>query len=447
MKDIFTQFEFTGYSVDKNARRVRFIYTVYSDTKTLIFHEDLIFPNFENIPFVITPLVKRILDNVFLMLGISYWKLYCPPNIRIVPFALTPHQRAYWETVYTKGLGEFFYRNSIEYRHLVHFPYNKNLSIKPIESYQSNRSLLLFGGGKDSLVSASLLTEHQKPFVLISLNSYPIQKDVAKGIPVPYITIKRVMDKKLLTLPHVSTAYDGHVPISAIYSWVSMLTASLYDFRYVISSNEASSDYGNLTYLGHEINHQWSKSYEYEQLLQTYMHSFVTTGIIYFSLLRSCTEFHIVKLFSTLQQNFTSFSSCNTNFKKNHNSRTVRWCGVCAKCAFVFLLLAVFVDKKTLVTLFSKNLFDDSRLVPMFRELLGLSGNKPFDCVGTPEESMVSFYHISKNKEYAHDSVIKELKRDCVIDPIQIKKLSLHILTQSKRHSIPLSFVDIIKTL
>jgi hypothetical protein len=36
--------------------------------------------------------------------------------------------------------------------------------------------------------------------------------------------------------------------------------------------------------------------------------------------------------------------------------------------------------------IFGKNLFADKALLPLFRELLGMEGCKPFECVGTNEE-------------------------------------------------------------
>src|SRR5690606_20114442 len=74
----------------------------------------------------------RILFNVHLILGVNYWKVYCPKKIVIENGYLTKEQSSFWNIVYTKGLGEFFYKNKIDYRNLINFPYeNKKLNQIP----------------------------------------------------------------------------------------------------------------------------------------------------------------------------------------------------------------------------------------------------------------------------------------------------------------------------
>jgi hypothetical protein len=64
------------------------------------------------------------------------------------------------------------------------------------------------------------------------------------------------------------------------------------------------------------------------------------------------------------------------------------WCGECPKCAFVFLALSPFVDKGKLEEIFDgKNLLFEDSLETTYRELLGIEGNKPLECVGEIKES------------------------------------------------------------
>jgi len=51
-------------------------------------------------------------------------------------------------------------------------------------------------------------------------------------------------------------------------------------------SNELSANDGNFSWEGFEVNHQYSKSLEFEKDLQTYMNGYVTYQISYFSVLR-----------------------------------------------------------------------------------------------------------------------------------------------------------------
>ena len=63
------------------------------------------------------------------------------------------------------------------------------------------------------------------------------------------------------------------------------------------------------------------------------------------------------------------------------------WCGVCSKCAFSFLAFSPFINRIELEKLWHKNLLLDPTLVTTYQNLLGISGNKPLDCVGEVKES------------------------------------------------------------
>jgi len=75
----------------------------------------------------------------------------------------------------------------------------------------------------------------------------------------------------------------------------------------------------------------------------------------------------------------------------------------------VFLLLSAFLPKEQVVAIFHKDLFADMSLFPIYKQLLGLEGTKPFDCVGTPEESIYAFTLMAKRGEYTDDVIVKEL--------------------------------------
>ena len=69
------------------------------------------------------------------------------------------------------------------------------------------------------------------------------------------------------------------------------------------------------------------------------------------------------------------------------------WCGVCPKCAFTFLVLTPFVSRTELEKLWGgKNLLLDPSLEPMYRQLLGIEGDKPLECVGEIKESRAAMH-------------------------------------------------------
>jgi len=398
------KFIFEKYHFDLKEKEIKFYYLLQTPEKIYRFIEKLF------LPAVISssaPVLRTVLDNLFLILGISYWKLFCPSSIEILPFRLSKPQADFWNTVYTKGLGEFFYKNKIDFRGLVRFPFSVSEKPKPVRIFRKGRSLLMLGGGKDSIVAGELLKKKKKTFDLFILNPVPLQKKVGELLNRDIIFIKRILDPKLPQL-NAGGAYNGHVPVSAIYAFTGLLAACLYDYKQIVAANEKSANYGNIKYLGGMINHQWSKSAEFEDLFQKYVYKFITPDIIYYSLLRPYGEIEIVKMFSKYPQYFNVFSSCNTNFRLSKSDfNSGRWCGRCPKCAFVFAALSAYLEKNEVIKIFDKNMLADKTLIPVYKELLGFKNHKPFECVGTPQETKKAFQIIAKRKEFDDDPVIK----------------------------------------
>jgi hypothetical protein len=303
-------------------------------------------------------------------------------------------------------LGEFFYKNKIDFRGLVEFPYVEQFQEKAITFSRKERVLLGLGGGKDSIVAAEILKKQKKDFDLFTVGTSQIQEDVAEVIGRKPIVFRRELDSKLFDLNKEKGTYNGHIPISAIYAFLGLFGAILYDYRFVVVGNEKSANYGNVTYLGEVINHQWSKSEEFENLLREYVKKFITLDVSYSSILRNLTELEVMREFVKFPKYFRVFSSCNTNFKmsaplRSDELRRGIWCAKCAKCLFVFTLLAGFISKEELLGIFGKNLFEDNALLKTFKELLGLENFKPFECVGTPEEMKMALERVSKKGEFS----------------------------------------------
>lgn len=448
MGDTDAQFTFSGYEEDLKTGIARFHYVLAVADTSYRFTETLSFPPLDDNKIEKIPkhVLRAIFEMLHLALGISYWKVYCPKKIVLTLITFTKEQAAFWDAFYTKGLGEFFYRNSIDFRDIVHFPFTTGHAsgITPEHFSVADQSLILLGGGKDSLVTAELLKKQRQDFVLFSLNEWPVTDKIAKEIGKPLIVMKRTIDPKLFELNKQHGFLNGHIPITAIFSLTAMLTAILYGYRFVIASNERSASYGNVTYLGSEINHQWSKSYEFEAMLRSYLKTFVTADIEYFSLLRPLTELHIAKIFSSYKQYFGSFTSCNRNFRILEKGNTPRWCGECPKCAFVFLLLAAFLPKKEVLEIFHKNLLDSEQLIDTYKQLLGLDGFKPFECVGTPEESVWAFMKIFEKGEYANDFVMNDLAEAVKNSWKSLSISESSLFKPSTEHTIPEKFIHLL---
>ncbi len=404
-----TIFIFQGWRI-KKPNEIIFSYQIDNppiNEKPILFEEKIILPN--QISHQNNNLLTNVLNNVALILGISYWKIFSPKTIKINHFSLSKSQAKFWNIVYTKGLGEFFYQNKIDYRQLINFPFKENNQIELFKKKLTPRGLLGVGGGKDSIVTIEELKRKKinfHLFALYHLKENQIIKNVAKKSNLPILRVYRIIDQKLLDLNQKNIGYNGHIPFSAILSFVQLLLAVLYDYQFLYTANEKSANEGNLIYLNKEINHQWSKSEEYEKLFNEYLHQFITPNINYQSVIRHLTENQIAEKFSHLKKYFFAFSSCNQNFKINYQSKNL-WCGHCPKCFFTYLILAPYLTKKTLYQIFKKNLLNDKSLLPLFKQLLGKEGNKPFECVGTERDVQKSLSLLMKNEDFKNDYLVK----------------------------------------
>ncbi len=420
-----SQFIFESYTADISSGILSFSYILENQGEELRFHESLLLPAKDMQP-IPEPVLHQLLQAVHIVLGLSYWKTYCPKKLIINNFTLSQEQADYWNMVYTKGLGEFFYRNKIDYRGLIQFPYDKD-HVQTTSSYQSDQKTYLvgIGGGKDSIVSAELLKKHAVPFegfIIETQKSYPIIDSIIEKIGVESVRVKRVIDPQLFRVNARTDVFNGHVPISSIYAWIGILISVLYGYRGLIVSNERSANIGNVSYLGSTINHQWSKSYEFERMLRKYIAAYISEDIEYLSLLRPFSEYSIVQLFAEYLQYFSVFSSCNRNFSIQNSAQSL-WCGDCPKCAFVFALLAAFVPQRQLLGIFGQNLFDKPSLAVTYEELLGVKGFKPFECVGTPAEIRLAMYKVHQKGEYADTLMMKRFEKDVLpkLNPQQLE--------------------------
>lgn len=336
-------------------------------------------------------LLDRLLFNLHLACGISYYKTHCPKHIEIKSGILSQAEAHFWDELYTKGLGEFFYENQLDFRDLIHFPYEEDVEHEWEGVELQDRALVPLGGGKDSIVVAELLKNGGMDFEVFNLGDHPLVHQVAKVMDKKTIVVTRELSENLFQL-NEEGALNGHIPISSIIAFLSLLMAHLYDFKWIVLGNEHSANEGNLEYLGQEINHQYSKSYEFEAALHSYVRTFLKSDVEYFSLLRPWNEIKIAQAFSFCPEYFGVFSSCNRNFKVKGPSKSAQWCGECPKCAFVFAMLAPFVTQERLLEIFGDNLFERADLWPLFKDLLGIGTAKPFECVGTPEEVAAAFW-------------------------------------------------------
>lgn len=442
-------FDFTSYSYIAEEHTATFSYTVtFEDSEKKIFTEKIHFPSQLKPRELPSTLLNHALESIHLILGISYWKMYCPPKIQVSSTSLSEKQAEFWKIVYRKGLGEFFYRNNIDFRDRINFPYQEDTEGDYFEIPTQKRALVGIGGGKDSIVSVELLKHHGIPitgYVVENKGQHTSVDALVKKMNIGSIKVVRELDQQVSQLKDV---YKGHVPVSAIYAFVGILTALFYNYAYVIVSNEDSANEGNAYLNGEMVNHQWSKSIEFEELAQEYISSFITPSVTYFSLLRPFSELKVVELFIKYPYYFNHFSSCNRNFTiTNAHKHSLHWCGECPKCAFAFAMLSAFLPRVDVHRIFQKNVYADEQLIPLYKELLGIGEIKPFDCVGTPDEVITAMYKAYVSGEYADTEVMKMFEQEIVnkgynFDGIEKKAFATH-----RKDRIPHQLLPVIQSL
>ena len=185
--------------------------------------------------------------------------------------------------------------------------------------------------------------------------------------------------------------YNGHVPFSSTLAFAAFIMAYLNNKEYIVLSNEASANEGNVA--GKDVNHQYSKSYEFEKDFREYTAKYFTEKIKYFSLLRCWNEFRIVKEFVKYPKYLNVFRSCNAGMKEN------KWCGDCSKCLYVYIMLYPFVDNNTLIDIFKKDMLDDMKYKDLLLGLILDEYDKPFECVGMKDEINYALSLAIKGKE------------------------------------------------
>ncbi len=434
-------FIFSSYETDWSTGTISFLYEVkIDDSHSEKFVEKWSYGKEIDVSDIPARSLQGALQALHLVVGVSYFKMYLPKSIEIPTYSLTKKQANFWNSMFTHGLGEFFYKNNIDFHGLIDFPASAEDGSAMPEVGIIDKALVLHGGGKDSIVTAQALRSSDIDFDLFSLYPQSIHKDVAGVMGKDILAIDRQVDPRMLELNSQGHVYNGHIPISAIYSYGAALTALLFGYTYVVISSERSSDYGNVEYLGKTINHQWSKSAESEHLIQQYIEEHISPSIRYFSMLRPLYEISVAKKFTEYPQYFEHFSSSNHNFKLDESGKKTRWDYMSPKTLFVFVLLAAFLSKEQMIQIFGKDLYEDESVLDQLEALLGVRDVKPFECVGTPEETKVAMWKAYEKGEYSDSPAMHMFKEKILSQEIDWPKLETEVFSYGDDTAIPEKF-------
>ncbi|MCL2682482.1 MAG: hypothetical protein FWE63_03205 [Bacteroidales bacterium] len=312
----------------------------------------------------------------------SYWKATCSPKVLIKPFALSNAQIEWWKKLYFQGLGEFFYVNKVAttQSEFMTIECISDVVLKKQTFNLDEKIIVPIGGGKDSVVTLELLRKSHlelRPMIInprgATLNCAKIAGFECEQI----IEVNRTIHPRLLEL-NAEGFLNGHTPFSAMLAFVSLLTSAITGMKYIALSNESSAN--EPTVLGQDVNHQYSKSLEFENDFRTYVKNFMSENFNYFSFLRPLNELKIAEYFSKFPQYHSIFRSCNVGSKDDI------WCNNCAKCLFAFIILSPFIEPQKMIEIFGTDLLNATPLQHVFNQLIGIENVKPFECVGTIDE-------------------------------------------------------------
>jgi hypothetical protein len=396
--------------------------------------------------------VNYLVFHIGLVELISYWKCCCSKNVEIKAWYIDEDQIKWFKKMYFYGLGEFFYTNGIEVNeenfmnmqcHLEmesvilnetkwseeSIKVNKDSSLR--SEWQFEWNLITIWWWKDSNVTLELLKWMDNDTFILNPNDVTLECSKIAGYDNPRI-MKRTLDPQIVEL-NKQWFLNGHTPFNALLAFLTYLVAYLGNKKYIVLSNESSANESNVRWL--KVNHQYSKSFEFENDFNQYTEKYFWVWIKYFSFLRPLLEIQIAKLFSQFEQYHQVFKSCNVWSK----SKPRKWCCNCPKCLFVYIILSPFLYKEKLVNIFGENLFENKNLLQTFIDLTWNSENKPFECVGTYDEV-----------NYAIALVIKKLNWNLpyllqyYVDHFKVKDYDL-LNYFNKENNLDPEFLDVLK--
>jgi len=388
-----------------------------------------------------TPAAAEAARLAYLLTGVSYYKTAAPPVVD-VDVALRSAERALLEDFYRKGLGEFAFRNRLD---LAALEIRAAVSAAPpvAPTRPTGRPLVPFGGGIDSIVAVEEVRRGHPgaSLFVVSPPDAPFAA-IERVVPVtglPVVRATRHLDPQLLEPESVTGFLQGHVPITGVITALAVLAAAGTGHDTVVMSNEWSASAGNLVVDGTTVNHQYSKSREFETAFAHALGAALGERPRAFSLLRPYTELWVAERFARFPEYHPHFHSCNRAFTTDPARRLERWCGECDKCCFIDLVLAPFLARTELESIFDgREPLARPQLAERFAVLVGLTPDpKPFECVGEVGECAAAAVLAAARTDRAGTEILQRLSSQ--LPPVGPADTA-GLLAPHRPHDIPQDF-------
>jgi UDP-N-acetyl-alpha-D-muramoyl-L-alanyl-L-glutamate epimerase len=392
---------------------------------------------------VTRPGVLAAIDVLAAVAGVSYFKVASPHRIVLEGEPLTADGLQLLRRLYDDGLREYAYRNElpVPFETTIENAGQERPVTLPMRPKPFRGNILLpMGGGRDSGLLASLLRHRDPTLVSVGENSYVAR--LAFELQLRYFVVTRSISPNIAEL-NKGEAMNGHIPVTAINSLVAIVAALLTDHDTVAMANESSASSPTITLRnGCTINHQFSKSFEVELLMNAALKA-SKIPVDYFSAVRPYGELAIARAFATKPELFPLIMSCNRAFVRDPAQRSNGWCGRCAKCRFVFLTLAPFTTPKQLKAMFGRDLLNsaDGWDAAGFAALL--LEDRPFDCVGEVSEVRLAIGLLAASPEWSNHPGVQSLVK--LVPPLDKVKLA-DSLAPKPEHNVPAEILADIAT-
>ena len=295
-------------------------------------------------PLLDGPGLDRALLHLHVAAGTSYYKTAAPPVVDVELDGLLPVEQEFHRHLYDDGLREFAVANALPVPRPVVVRSGPGAGLGPMPQRAARHGGLVvpIGGGKDSMVLIEAV-KHLRPR-LFAVNPHPLVHDLAALAGLDLIVVRRHLDPGLADL-NASGAFNGHVPITAIVSLIAVVGSFLFGYDTIAMAVERSASEETALVDGVPVNHQYSKSLEFEHLLADLVARSIDPALSYGSALRPYSELAIARAFARLTRYHGTFCSCNSAFRHTAGAGD-RWCGHCPKCRFVALMLAPYLDRE-----------------------------------------------------------------------------------------------------
>lgn len=347
---------------------------------------------------------KDVLDRAlffsFVICGASYYKTFPSKEVVFEHGTLDAWQAQFFDAVFQDGLSQFAFENKLTRDDLAHFVATGDA--RPAIPYSGQGIIALQSGGKDSLLTASMLQEKGLSFTPWYITNNPSHPALLDELGSPLRTLTRTVDVPAIKAAIAEGGKNGHVPVTYMVMSFALIDAILTNKNTILVSIGHEGDEPHEHIGDMPVNHQWSKTWPAEEQFAEYVKRYISPDIHIGSPLRGFSELRIAELFAqhAWEKFGHRFSSCNVaNYKQGTDNTTLTWCGECPKCANSFLLFAPFVAPSGLESIFGgQNLFTKPSLAETFKGMFGVEGvMKPFECIGETTE-LQRAYHMAREK-------------------------------------------------